>query len=337
MAGPERPAPAGVGDALVRDGHRKSFFVAAWLLSRAAGGAARVGRTGPPDREPVRFRVDPGLEFASADIAWIRRRGDRYEICVRFLGLHGTHSPLPTCFPEEILHQGEGGRAREFLDLLHHRILSLLYRAWERCRLWARFAEGDPLFAALQKMAVGGSFRSLQGIRMLSVLGMWFQAPRSAAAIRGILAEVFDPVPVRAFACSGGWTDLPPGTETRLGKRRSRLGRDALVGLRVRDPAGAFAVQLGPLDREQFESFLPGGARRRALDELIDRLRPDGLDCDVVLILQRDAVPPCELGKPEVRLGWSSWLGTAPRCPSLTFPVRGAPESVEPELSAAAG
>jgi type VI secretion system protein ImpH len=112
---------------------------------RARHQGAAHGDYGPVNEESIRFRHDPSLTFATSDVSSIKARPRRagetgdgpdepvYEITTTFLGLTGTVSPLPTYMAEEVLHEDHDRPAqREFLDVFHHRIISLFYRAHAR-------------------------------------------------------------------------------------------------------------------------------------------------------------------------------------------------------------
>jgi len=60
-----------------------------------------------------------------------------------------------------------------------------------------------------------------------------------------------------------------------------------------------------PLDR--FKSFLPGGESRQRVNDLVRSYVGDGLGWEIQLVLQKEEVPPCELGLGG-HLGWTSWL-----------------------------
>lgn len=87
----------------------------------------------------------PGLEFQPRDVLRIetaqRPSGSiRVDITTAFLGLTGSVSPLPHYIGEAVLGEDERSASRRvFLDLFHHRLLSLLYAlirehhpAWEQ-------------------------------------------------------------------------------------------------------------------------------------------------------------------------------------------------------------
>ena len=68
-----------------------------------------------------------------------------------------------------------------------------------------------------------------------------------------------------------------------------------------------FRVQLGPLDRQAFDRFMPGGDDLVRLGQLVRTYAGPEFDFDVQLILRRQDVPQSQLGG-DSRLGWNSWM-----------------------------
>jgi len=154
---------------MVRGGWEFDFYQAVWLLERFAGDGAGIGRRGPVSKEPVRFRPDASVSFPSTDVRRITRWKDPasgeavYRVEQTFLGLYGVASPLPvhyayhvgrsieeaaptrtigdesTALPED----AETSPVRDFLDIFHHRLTSLYYRAWAKYRFDRTFPLPD--------------------------------------------------------------------------------------------------------------------------------------------------------------------------------------------------
>jgi type VI secretion system protein ImpH len=311
---------------LLRRGAGFSFFQAVRLLQALRPEAPRVGRQGPVSAEAVRLRPSLGYAFPNADLESVRRvRGDdgaeRYEVVSTFLGLYGTASPLPSYFTEQLLfdQDEERGLLRGFLDLFHHRLLSLFYRAWEKYRYDAQFEPGgaDGISSRLSTL-LSVEPRSLPrghrvpAVRLLAYAGLLSQQPRSAAVLEGMLADFFEGLPVGVDSFAGGLTPVPADQRNALGARNARLGEDLVLGARVADPAGAYRVRVGPAGLEDFLSFLPGSAHLAELRELCDLTNDGGLDLEVELEIREDEVPALRLSDGSARLGWSTWLGRRP-------------------------
>jgi len=139
----ERPATDSVVaiESILAQAQRYGFFAAVTLLERLTPDAPRIGGLGPAADEAVHFHHDPSLSFPTSDVSSVKKvqKGDPnntlgpkrtvYDITCTFLGLTGAASPMPSYFIEEVLHEDPDYPAqREFLDIFHHRILSLFYR-----------------------------------------------------------------------------------------------------------------------------------------------------------------------------------------------------------------
>ena len=323
---------------LLEEPHRFSFYRIVYLLQRMFPAAAPVGTQGPPEREVVRFRADLSMGFSPGDVTTLTSKDGesedlpRFELTTTFMGLYGPASPLPTHFTEELIHEDEGQSIRRpFLDLFHHRMMSLLYRVWEKYRHGIRFRPGgdDPisrLFLLLAGLGdgPGGKTPRVSPIRLLAYAGLWTQRTRPASALRGILADYFPGIEVEIEQFAGRWLDIPPEEQNRLGGRRTRLGEDVNLGDRIFDRGASFRVRLDHLGIEDFMAFLPPGEKTAELEEIVDRFNSDGLDYEVKLWLLQEEIPRLKVGAPEARLGWSTWLGEPPKAnQSLSYKMKG--------------
>lgn len=304
---------------LLQEGFRFSFFQAVRLLQHSVPGSAPVGHQGPVEKEVIRFRPVLDLAFAASDVSKISEvkspeGGVRYEIATTFLSLYGTVSPLPNYFTEELLAQDDESLQRDFLDLFHHRAISLLYRAWEKYRYTSRFSpEGNDYFSTRFRMLLGidrlPRGHRVSSLRILGLSGILTQIPHSAEALRSVLSDYFDGIGVGIQTCVGRWLPIPDDQLNLLARANTRLGKDLCLGERVFDRSCTFRVALGPLSLEEYMAFLPCGDKMPELRELTDLMNGDGLDYEVELQLNVDEVPPLQLCAPTARLGWASWLG----------------------------
>jgi type VI secretion system protein ImpH len=243
-------------------------------------------------------------------------------LAVHFLGLLGATGPLP-------LHLTEYARDRSrnagdfalirFLDLFHHRILSLFYRVW---------ADAQPTVSldrpAEDRFAI--YLGSLLGLGMPSVrnrdefpdraklyfAGRFAAQPRNCEGLAAIVGAFFG-LPVKVEEFVGEWLALPEEARWRLGRssRAGVLGQSTVAGARTWQRQSKFRIVFDALAEDEFRSLLPGGARLRRLVALVRNYIGDSLDWDVRLHLEHRVKRPFHLGKASW-LGWTSWLG---RCP----------------------
>ena len=339
MAGPERRPHADLIERLREEPFRFDFFQAVRLLGRIAPDRAAVGGDGPFGREAVRFAQFLSLNFPASSVDRIEglpaREADAGPgddapppvLTTTFIGLLGPMGVLPTVYTEELVGPlaKRRGPAVDFLNLFHHRAVSLFYRAWEKYDLptqWekARAPEAGPAddaFAEALFHLIGLGPASLRGRLAVEddalphYAGLFAQQHRSAVMLERLIEDHFDR-PARVISFVGRWLKLGPEEQTRLGRRGAfnRLGADAVAGRKVWDVQSKYRIRVGPLSLDDFREFLPGGAAAARLMDLTRFYDRGELDFDVQLVLRKEEVPGClaSRGPQAARLGRSAWL-----------------------------
>lgn len=304
---------------LRRDPSEYGFFVAARLLECAQADRPRIGASRRLRDDPIRFGQEPSLAFASSTLARLRVDGAAPRMLVNFLGLMGPNGALPYHLTEYVRDRERhfGDRTLvHFLDIFHHRILSLFYRAW---------AQSQPTLS-LDRPAedhFGRRLASLAGYGMPSLrerdaapdfaklahTGLLARGVRNGEGLARIIANFFG-VGVRVEPWQPHWMKLAAEVRTRLGRQRenARLGVSAVVGRRVWDCQSRFRIVIGPLSLAQFEAFLPGGTQLPQLRAWLLNYIGHELSCDAQLVLKRAEVPSTRLGRAG-KLGRTTWLG----------------------------
>ena len=148
--------------------------------------------------------------------------------------------------------------------------------------------------------------------------GLLARQPPSALALEQVLSHYFA-VPVQVDQFAGSWSPVRAGELTSLdddaASPSNALGDGALVGDEVWDPQGGLRLRIGPLSREQFDAFLPGGSGHEPLRSLTRLATRGQFDVEAQLVLSREAVPALVLGGGDEepgRLGWTTWLRSRP-------------------------
>jgi len=301
-----------------------SFFQVVSLVERVCRPQALVGGEGPADREVLRFRPELSMAFPVSDVARFEQtRSDppRFRLTTTFFGLYGTTSPLPPFYTEDLMAEQEGEEpVRCFLDLFHHRLLSLLYRCWVKYRYHVQFDPSgkDPfsqrMFALLGVGTEEAARRTGSSpTRLLRYAGLLNQRPRSASALEGLLSDFFDDVDVHVEQCTGRWVPIPSEQQAVLGRSNCALGQDCTLGQKLLSRQSSFCVALGPMDHGRFIRLLPGSSDIRTLSALIELFVEDRFDVDLELLLRGDEIPVLRLTARDddgarPRLGQTSWL-----------------------------
>ncbi|NRF69440.1 type VI secretion system baseplate subunit TssG [Aquincola sp. S2] len=333
-------------DRLLAEPHRYGFMQAVRLLERWQVKAERLTSQEVLSRR-LRFRNSLSMAFPPSEIAEFkpialpldaralaahRPSGsaatfERIEITPAFMGLLGAGGALPAFYTELFAQREQLQRdhsARRFLDVFVHRAVVLFYQAWRKHRLPLRF-EGDRQREALPQMLALAGFgqaalrrrlRSREGgvadEALAHYAGLLRQRPVSVAAIRQILGDYFQ-VPVRLDSFIGRWFTLPAEQQSVLGLGAGVLGAGAVLGERVWQRDLRLRLTLGPLRREAFARFLPGGPGHVALHELMTLMTGVSLEHEIRLTLRACDVQPARLAANDgPRLGWDGFLITRP-------------------------
>lgn len=321
MANTDRQATADLADKLLSEAHQYNFFQ---LLERLHGLHGDDLEPRWPDeatRRRVRLACDPRLSFPVTDVYKAQRmpaEQERYRVVATFLGLHGTDSPLPTYYLEQVAYehaQGIGVRPA-FFDFFNHYLLSLLHRIWRKYRYYIRFQPGaSDGFSQYVFALLGLNDAQLRGdtalpwSRLLSFAGVIASRSRAPGTVAGIIAHCFDlkHVQIREFETRSVTTTSRQLAS--LGRANGQLGSTFMVGSRTRTRSSKFTIVINELDQAQLRDLLPSGINFGRLRALIDFLLRDGLAYDLELRLKQNALSPFCLHRCQgAYLGWTSFV-----------------------------
>jgi len=302
------------------------FFQAVRLMERLAPLRKPVGRFVKPSSEVARFGAHPSLVFPASEIQSIQQRpGQPPFVEVNFMGLTGPLGMLPHSYTELMMERirQKDTAMRDFLDLFHHRIISLFYQAWEKYRFTIAYERGErDRFSHHLLDLIGLGTPGLQDRQdvaddsLLFYSGLLSMNTRSPAALEQILADYFE-VPVEIEQFVGAWYPMDEENQCHIGEETGwseQLGWGAVTGNEIWDQQSRIRIRLGPLTLEQYQDFLPGQGGWRELRALARYFARGEFDIEVQLVLKRDEVPPCQLGQQEEaapQLGWSTWVKSA--------------------------
>jgi type VI secretion system protein ImpH len=336
MGAEERQSDAAVGDGegadseLARtlasyegDASRFSYFRLLYLLERLFPDSPRIGHLGPVRAERIRLRANPSLVFAASDIDGMRfvefpDKVERVQVDASFLGLYGSTSPLPPHFIEGIalsVFQGGPQPIRELLDVIHHRLLSLVYRCWTKYRHGVGYISGGQddftrrLFCTVGRDGFADHSSALNPFYLLRFAPLLATKSRSARGLSVVLDELLGNVGAKIRQFVGHWTLIEKPLRNKLGIQNHQLGSDLTLGRYVFDGSGRFAIELGPLNYDDYLSFLPGGHRRPFLQQIVATFAPGIHDVTLELEVDLEAAPRFQLGSPRAStLSRTAWL-----------------------------
>ena len=339
MAPEERQSGPPLIKRLFEEYYRFSFFRAVALLEGLSPGKKKLGETLVPDEEAVRFSVPPSLSFPPSDLAGLRQeRGEGpVKVDVAFMGLTGPSGVLPHWYNELAISSFQTSRAKgsamvDFLDLFHHRLLSLFYLAWKRVRLPARYlaGAGDRLSGYLLSL-IGLGTPGLKGRiglpeeSLIFCSGLLAMQVPSAAAIQSTV-EYLSGTRAEIHQLVERVIPLDPKDWTCLGSANAELGVNAVCGAETLENGSKFRIHLGPVGYGHFVRFLPTGDLLGPIFSLVRYMVGIEYAFETRVFLRAEEVPPCRIGMTgpsSPRLGWSTWVRTEgvalKEDPSVTF------------------
>ena len=307
--------------ALEQAPYKHDFFAAVRRLECAFRDKPRVGRSARPSDEPVRLAQDPTLAFAPASLSSFRqgKNGRPPRLAGYFFGLTGPNGPLPihlTEYAYDRLRNAHDPTFSGFLDVFHHRMLSLFYRAWANARPTVSFDRPEADWFGDQLGALCGvgmpTLRDrdeMPDVAKLYFAGFLACENRHPEGLCAIIADFFK-FPARVMDFIGAWLQLPKDDCCQLGRSPATgtLGVNAIAGTQVWGCQHKFRLVLGPMDFADFQRLLPGSESFGRLLAIVHNYTGHELAWDVNMILKRDEVPRLRLGE-SGRLGWTTWLG----------------------------
>lgn len=281
-----------------------------------------TGKAKKPADDPVRFTQEPYTFFAPSTLGGVEfDTASKYpRLSQRFIGMFGPNGPLPLHLTEYARDRSRHHRDKSFasfIDMFHHRIVSLFYAAWSQSQpaVQSDRPEQDR-FAMYVGSLIGLGMPSQRGVdsmhhvSKLGFAGHLGSLPRHVNGLISMIKGYFD-VPVQIQEFVAHWMKIPEQNHVQLGEGSMNgcLGVDTVIGERVWQRQDKFRVSLGPLSLERYDAFLPTG---KSFESLVSVVRNYvGLEYlwEVNLVLKKEEKPVTCLGKSGA-LGWTSWLQT---------------------------
>jgi len=322
MAGEARRPSVALKKELLGQPYSFSFFQILRLLTLLGSSEGNRAQHRAVPEDQIKVRPELSLGFPAADVAAIEplsRDNEAYLVTATFLGLYGSSSPLPTFYTEDLLDEAAEDETvtRDFLDILNQHLYHLLYACWTKYRLYLKVVEEQDL-THIERLfcLLGLGDHKLRGQipenhRLLRYLGLVTQHPHSALALKTMLRDALEGMPVEVLPCIPRMASIPEDQRCCLGVSGSTLGVDTFIGKEILDRSGKFRLQIGPLSKAQFRALLPDQEKHALLVFLTDFYVSGSLQYDMELILAPGQMTSIRLGDPESsRLGWNSWIFT---------------------------
>lgn len=320
MATEERSGPDDLGHlaGLLRSPEQVHLFHALRIIEASFPDRPRLGESNLPREDAFRLGQEPELAFPPSTVATATApaEGRPGRLTNRMFGLFGPNGPLPlhlTEYARDRLRNHRDPTLVEFANLLTHRLMTLLYRAWASSRPAPSFDRGSDAAFERKVAAISGH----AGVAMRRRDAMPDPAKRHFAGHlaqgakhgEGLVAllQGFVRTPVRLQQFVGSWLELEPDDRWRLGQAAG-LGQATSIGTRVWSRSAKFRLRLGPMPLASYQRLLPGGTALPKVEAFVRNYVGDRLDWDLNLVLDAAEVPKPILGQGG-RLGHTLWIG----------------------------
>ncbi len=296
------------------------FFWALRCL-RAADPALRLGQSLRPQEDRVRLGQQPDLRFAPSTLKTFQPGSDGRpsKLMVEFMGLFGPNGPLPAHITEYAIDRlrDKDHTLVEFLNLFHHRLLSLFFRAWS---LHQKSVDTDrpaeqrfPLYIGSLIGLGGPALRGRDEIddrAKLYFSGRLAAHAKNAEGLAAIVTEYFG-IEARVECFSGEWIKVPAADACRLGESTATglLGSSIIVGSSVWQCQTKFRLRLGPMTLLDLYRLLPRQPAFTRLKTWVLNYVGEELRWDAQYVLLAREVPQTQLGSGGL-LGWTTWITT---------------------------
>lgn len=297
------------------------FLQAVRRIEGANAGRPPMGHSVRVGDDPVRFCQNPHNDFATSALKRLEPAtpDTPARLYVNFFGLLGPNGPMPLHFTEYVIERSLNFHdltLARFLDVFHHRMLSLFYDAWARNQQAVSYERGGEhdRFATYLASCFGMGMPSFLDRDSVPDLAKIYYSGRLACQTRhaeGLQAVIEDYFKIKTTIKEfvGQWIAVPQGDQCRMGEspRTGQLGRTLVVGSMIWDCSQKFRVRLGPMSFADYTRMLPAGDSFKRLSDWVLNYVGYSLTWDAQLVLKKEEVPQATLGKVG-QLGWTTWL-----------------------------
>jgi type VI secretion system protein ImpH len=300
-------------------------------LEKSNSGKPRLGYAKHPSEENIRFGQIPHLYFPPSDIAEIiegKKVGLDAVMFTYFLGLLGVNGPMPLEFTHYVYQRSRSHYDqtwRRFLDIIHHRMHVLYYRAVAQNEQSISFdrPEDDPVRKMIQSLAglpPGMGFDSLAQTIALSYGENFSFTARNRNGLEDTLQRMLNTaVTVRDFVAVP--YDLKSEHYAVLGNSKTAvLGLNLQIGRSCLCVTRQFEIEIGPIGFDTYQMLITPAGGFETLLQTVQLYLDRPLDYAFVVHLDRSNVPPARLGfdwaqanADAAQLGYTCWIGSSDR------------------------
>ena len=252
----------------------------------------------------------------------LKYNNNQWQITLNLPALTGSLGSLPL-YDQALVIQGEQAYKQavaSFFDIFHKGLFILGYHSWLQNRLLGEYHHRktistlsvytSPLKQHHFLSALTGRAGNQTNVDDFLV-GQSMALSRkniSSSTLQALLQSYFKlPIAVKNFyqkSCATKIADQAKLSATAV----CQLGDNSLLGATFSMYQNQLLLEIGPLDYQQYLSFLPGGQLLASFKELVKKILPGHFAINALLILKKEQIPLLQLQKPFNQLGRNAWL-----------------------------
>lgn len=277
--------------------------------------AARIGYSVSPKQDCARFGQTPMLHFHASAFSEVKfgKINGVYKLKNSYWGMFGINGALPNHLTEYAIERNyrlKDKTLAEFVDIFHHRFISLFYRAWADAEPTVSHDRPDKDTFGKRINTFSGeiieqqnAFNQNQNIHQY-LSGLFSHKNRSGKVLSQLLSESLH-LEVSISEFQGCWYEIEPSEKTKLGSSNATLGIDCIIGKRTYQRSFNFSINIGPIDYPQYIALLNNKQRINSIIAITQKAVGQEYQFSINVILKPYQTKPSQLGS--AQLGINSW------------------------------
>jgi type VI secretion system protein ImpH len=268
----------------------------------------------------VFFSHDIGLNYPSTTFR-VNSDDNILRIKTTTLGIVDQMGILPNHYLESLIylkHANENALS-DFFDLFLCKIIYLYYQSWKRNKLHLlnKQRRSANHYISITQALVGSNKckADKEDVTYYQALysHLYITKNKNKENLEILLNSILT-TKVKVIENVGLWQALPIDLQTRIGSKtrsNNQLGINACIGKHFWNCQNNITIEIGPVNKKQYLSFLPDGQNHSMIHQLIRDYLPKHVNYEIHLTINKDDITSLKLNN-SCKLGIDTWLETKP-------------------------
>lgn len=267
-----------------------------------------IEKNSPEQFNTLNFMPHTAITFPGSDVHHIEKdKQNNITLMVRFMGLMGVDSPLPSYFNMLTLNDSESAeRWRHYLGILTSHQYRLFYQAWRHNQLNLNAYQTESSYRRYLSALSGGLFSHADKLAF-SQIGHLMRGKISLSDLMVTLRHFLPQTDIHI-------ADFQPHIyrvkhKATLGKERYRLGDNALLGYQMINETSNILITIKPHSTNTFIDFLPNAQLIQRIQGFLQQALPVYLNYRIHIRISTPRKLLNLTKSVQLYLGWTTFLG----------------------------